>query len=327
MELGLKLFAEGFAPGELVRQAVLAEQAGFDFVEISDHFHPWLDAPEGGAVQGHAGFAWSILGTIAARTERIRLGTGVTCPTVRYHPAIIAQAAATMAILSEDRFFLGIGSGERLNEHIVGGGWRSVRVRHEMLREALQIIRRLWIGGFHSFEGNHLRLEDARIYDLPETLPEIIIAASGPKAARIAADHGDGMFVTTPDGALIDTFRSAGGAATVLGEMSVGFDESTRAGLEAVARTFRWSGLGVATDAEIPRPALFDRASRFVRPADLAPSVAVGPDPEPYLALAAKYAAAGVTGLSLLNAGPNMDEFVAFAGECLLDPIHALTSA
>jgi G6PDH family F420-dependent oxidoreductase len=152
----------------LVEQAVIAEQARFDFVEISDHFHPWFDAPAD-APDGHSGVAWSVLGTIAARTTSPRLGTGVTCPTVRYHPAIIAQAAATMAILSDGRFFLGIGSGERLNEHIVGRGWHSTPVRHEMLREALEIIRLLWSGGFRSFNGRHLRLEDARFYDLPKS--------------------------------------------------------------------------------------------------------------------------------------------------------------
>ncbi len=163
MQIGYKLAAEAFGPTELIRQAVRAEAAGFDFVEISDHYHPWLD------IQGHSPFAWTVLGAIAARTERIGLATGVTCPTVRYHPAIIAQAAATLALVSEGRFTLGVGSGERLNEHVVGTGFpESVHERHRRLREALEIIRLLWRGGYQSYRGEYLQLSDARVFDLPD---------------------------------------------------------------------------------------------------------------------------------------------------------------
>src|SRR3954471_6555888 len=205
MKYGYKLSAEGFGPKELIRQAVRAEQAGFDFVEISDHYHPWLD------VQGHSPFAWSVLGAIAARTTRLGLATGVTCPTVRYHPAIIAQAAATLAIVSDNRFTLGIGSGERLNEHVVGQGFPSVRGRQERLAEALDIIKLLWQGGYQSYEGKHLQLEDARIFDLPERLPVIAVAAGGKSAARLAATHGSGLFATEPQRELVDTFTESGG--------------------------------------------------------------------------------------------------------------------
>jgi G6PDH family F420-dependent oxidoreductase len=191
MKFGYKLAAEGFGPKELIEQAVHAERAGFDFVEISDHYHPWLD------VQGHSPFAWTVLGAIAAKTERIGLATGVTCPTVRYHPAIIAQAAATLQITSDNRFTLGIGAGERLNEHVVGQGFPSVRGRHERLHEALEIIKLLWQGGYQSYEGKHLQLEDARVFDLPDQLPVIAVAAGGKKAATLAAELGDGLFVAT----------------------------------------------------------------------------------------------------------------------------------
>ncbi len=174
MWIGFKLFAEAFTPGELVRQAVAAERAGFDFVEISDHFHPWLDD------HGHSGFAWSILAAIALRTERIELATGVTCPFIRYHPAVVAQAAATAALLSDGWFVLGLGAGERLNEHVVGQGWPAVEQRHKMLREAVEIIRLLWSGGYHSYRGRHLTLEDARVFDLPARPPLIAVAAGGP---------------------------------------------------------------------------------------------------------------------------------------------------
>ncbi|HST99262.1 MAG TPA: TIGR03557 family F420-dependent LLM class oxidoreductase, partial [Geodermatophilus sp.] len=177
MQVGYKLATEAFGPEDLVRQTIRAEQAGFDFVEMSDHFHPWLDT------QGHSGFTWSMLGAMAAKTERIGLVTGVTCPIIRYHPAVIAQAAATVQILSGGRFTLGIGAGERLNEHVVGTGWPAVHVRHAMLREALQIIRQLWQGGYQTFEGKYLQLEDARVFDLPEQLPVIAVASGGHNAS------------------------------------------------------------------------------------------------------------------------------------------------
>ena len=161
MQIGYKLATEAFGPKELIRQAVLAERAGFDFVEMSDHYHPWLEA------QGHSPFTWNLLSAIAMKTERIGLVTGVTCPSVRYHPAIIAQAAATLAIISDGRFTLGVGAGERLNEHVVGLGFPGAGVRHERFREALEIIRLLWQGGYQSYEGRYLQLEDARVFDLP----------------------------------------------------------------------------------------------------------------------------------------------------------------
>src|SRR5689334_19051761 len=203
MRFGYKLSAEGFGPDELIRQAVRAEEVGFDLVEISDHYHPWLD------VQGHSPFAWTVLGAIAARTERIGLATGVTCPSVRYHPAIIAQAAATLAIVSGDRFTLGVGAGERLNEHVVGRGFPAVRQRHELLREALEIIRLLWSGGYQSYEGKYLQLEDARVFDLPDTLPPIVVAGSGAASATIAAELGDGLFAVAPDAELVEAYQAA----------------------------------------------------------------------------------------------------------------------
>jgi G6PDH family F420-dependent oxidoreductase len=327
VQIGLKLFAEAYSPLELVRQAERAEQAGFDFVEMSDHFHPWLDQSDDMPVAGHAGFAWSVLGMIAARTERIRLGTGVTCPTVRYHPAIIAQAAATMSILSEGRFFLGIGSGERLNEHIVGRGWPSVPVRHEMLSEALQIIKMLWSGGFHSFSGKHLQLEDARVYDLPDELPEIIVAAGGTNAARIAAEHG-GMFTTAPDAALTKAHRQHGGSGTIFGEMFVSYDPNSKeAGLKAAARSARWSALGVVADSEIPRASVFESTTQFIQPGDLESIIVAGPDPADYLAQANEYAAAGIDGISFINGSPEMDKFFGFAAEHLIPALHSLKVA
>lgn len=203
MQIGYKLATEAFAPTQIVQQAVLAEQAGFDFVEMSDHYHPWLES------QGHSGYTWSMLGAMAARTERIGLVTGVTCPSFRYHPAIVAQAAATVALLSDGRFTLGVGAGERLNEHVVGGGWPSVSRRHQIFREALEIIRLLWRGGYQSYDGRFLQLEDAQVFDLPDTPPVMAVAISGPKSLAIACELGDGLFATEPKGALVQTFREA----------------------------------------------------------------------------------------------------------------------
>src|SRR5919112_4534996 len=205
MKIGYKLIAEAYSPEEMVCQAVRAEEAGFDFVEISDHFHPWFDS------QGHSGFAWSMLAAAAMRTESIGLATGVTCPFIRYHPAVVAQAAATTALLSEGRFIFGVGAGERLNEHVVGRGWPAVRIRHEMLRESLEIIKLLWSGSYHSYEGKHLNIEDARVFDLPETPPLIAMASGGPASARIAAELGDAIFVTEPRTDIVDAYAEAGG--------------------------------------------------------------------------------------------------------------------
>jgi G6PDH family F420-dependent oxidoreductase len=180
---------------------------------MSDHYHPWLEE------QGHSAFTWSVLPVIAAKTTRIGLATGVTCPSVRYHPAIIAQAAATMAIVSGGRFTLGVGAGERLNEHLTGLGFPGERVRHERFREALEIIRLLWQGGYRSYEGKYLQLEDARVFDLPDELPVIAVAASGPVSARIAAELGDGLFATEPDGDLVAGWQKLGGSGPAYAEM------------------------------------------------------------------------------------------------------------
>jgi len=211
MRIGYKLATERFGPRELIRQASLAEQAGFDFIEMSDHYHPWVEA------QGHSAFTWSLLPAIAMKTERIGLATGVTCPSMRYHPAVIAQAAATMAIVSDGRFTLGVGAGERLNEHVTGEGFPGRRVRHERFREALEIIRLLWQGGYRSYDGKYLRLEDARVFDLPGELPVMAVAASGPESARIAAELGDGLFAVEPDAALINTWHGLGGRGPAYG--------------------------------------------------------------------------------------------------------------
>src|SRR4051794_28137860 len=193
MKLGYFLSCEEFGPHELVRQARLAEAAGFDRVWISDHYHPWVDA------QGESAFVWSMIGAIAADTEGLHVTTGVTCPTLRIHPAVIAQAAATSAVLLDGRFTLGGGSGEAPNEHILRGQWAGGGVRLEMLREAIEVMRLLWQGGSQSHRGRHYTVENARIYTLPERPPEILMSGFGPKAVDLAARVGDGYAAVMPE--------------------------------------------------------------------------------------------------------------------------------
>jgi G6PDH family F420-dependent oxidoreductase len=318
MEIGYKLAAEAFGPEELIRQAVLAEQAGFDFVEMSDHYHPWLEE------QGHSPFTWSVLPVIAAKTERIGLATGVTCPSVRYHPAVIAQAAATMAIISGGRFTLGAGAGERLNEHVTGLGFPGERIRHERFREALEIIRLLWQGGYRSYEGRHLQLEDARVFDLPDELPVIAVAASGPVSARIAAELGDGLFATEPDADLVSGWQNLGGVGPAYAELPLAWapDEDTAA--RAVLEKSRFALTGWKVMAELPNPANFAAATAAITADQAKAQFACGPDAERHLEVARQFADAGFDHLVAMNAGPDPDGFMEFFARELAEPLRAL---
>ncbi|MER5670511.1 TIGR03557 family F420-dependent LLM class oxidoreductase [Pseudonocardia alni] len=318
MQIGFKLFAEAHTPQEMVRQAVRAEEAGFDFVEISDHYHPWLES------HGHSGFAWSILAAIAMRTERIGLATGVTCPTIRYHPAIIAQAAATTALLSDGRFTLGVGSGEQLSEHVTGHPWPVVGVRHAMLREALEIIRLLWSGGYRTYRGTHLSISDAQVFDLPETLPDIVVAAGGPKAARIAGELGDGLFATEPRTDLIDAYTAAGGTGSRWAEVPLAYAGTVDAALESAHRLFRFGPTGWKIQAELPNVRNFEAATAFVRREDMADAFGAGPDVETHVATVKGFADAGYDRLALISAGPDVEEFFAFYEGELAGRLRAL---
>jgi G6PDH family F420-dependent oxidoreductase len=309
MQIGYKLFAEGYDPNEIVRQAVEAERAGFDFVEVSDHFHPWLHS------HGHSGFAWSMLAAIAAKTERIGLATGVTCPSIRYHPAIVAQAAATTAILSDGRFVLGVGAGEQLNEHVVGRGWPSVTERHELLREALEIIRLLWSGGYRSYEGKHLRLEDARVFDLPGEQVPIAVAIGGKRGAAIAAELGDGIFATDPDAELIGAYEAAGGNGRKYAEVPLSWAPDEDAAAKSAHEMFRFGVLGWKVLTELPNPVNFEAATELVDVDTMREGFACGPDVERHLEVARRFADAGFDHLALINAGPDPDGFFEFFSE------------
>ncbi|MEU6558236.1 TIGR03557 family F420-dependent LLM class oxidoreductase [Nocardia nova] len=317
MRFGYKLASEAFGPTELIRQAVLAERAGFDFVEISDHYHPWLDN------QGHSPFAWTVLGAIAARTERIGLATGVTCPSVRYHPAIVAQAAATLALISEGRFTLGVGSGERLNEHVTGPGFpESVPGRHGRLREALEIIRLLWRGGYRSYRGEYLQLSDARVFDLPDRPPRIAVAAGGPAAARIAGELGDGLFATEPSAELIGHFEAAGGAGPRYVEIPVAWAPDAGTGARAALDTSRWAVTGWKVMSELPNPVNFAAATGTVREDDIRRQFTCGTDTGEYVQAVRTHLEAGFDHLVLQNAGPDPDGFIAFFDSELRDRLR-----
>ena len=321
MRIGYKLATEGFGPKELIRQAVLAEQAGFDFVEMSDHYHPWVEA------QGHSAFTWSLLPAIAMRTERIGLATGVTCPSMRYHPAIIAQAAATMAIVSDGRFTLGVGAGERLNEHVTGEGFPARRVRHERFREALEIIRLLWRGGYRSYDGKYLKLEDARVFDLPDELPVIAVAASGPESARIAAELGDGLFAVEPDGELVSSWHGLGGHGPVYGEMPLAWAADEESAVRAVLEKNSFALAGWKVMSELPNPVNFEAVTASVTPDHVREAFACGPDQKRHLEVARQFAAAGFDHLVAMNAGPDPDGFMDFFARALAAPLRALTPA
>ncbi|WP_350347836.1 TIGR03557 family F420-dependent LLM class oxidoreductase [Agromyces sp. G08B096] len=308
-QYGYKLAAEGYGPAELRRQARLAEEAGFDFVEMSDHYHPWLDS------QGHSPFAWTVLGAIAAETERIGLATGVTCPTVRYHPAIIAQAAATLQLVSDGRFTLGLGSGERLNEHVVGRGFPAVADRQAMLREAIEIIRLLWEGGYQSYRGEWLDLEDARVFDLPDILPPIAVAAGGPSAARLAAELGDGMFGTEPKPELHEAYESAGGTGPRYGEVGLAWAPTEAEAIDAAFASARWSLTGWKVMSELPNPANFEASASLARKEDISAAMPCGPDAARHLEAIREYEQAGYDHVVLMNNGPDPEGFIRFFAE------------
>jgi coenzyme F420-dependent glucose-6-phosphate dehydrogenase len=307
VEIGYALSSEEHPPNDLVRYARRAEEAGFTFAMISDHYHPWIDR------QGHSPFVWSVIGGIAQVTQRLRLGTGVTCPTMRIHPAIIAQAAATSAAMMPGRFFLGVGTGENLNEHILGDRWPPHDVRLEMLEEALEVIRLLWQGGTQTYRGLHYVVENACIYTLPEQLPPILVAASGPRAAEAAGRVGDGLVTTAPEAELLRRFQAGGGAdKPAYGQLTVCW-----AADEAEARRTAyeyWPTAAVRGELtqELPTPAHFEQAAKMVREEDVAQAIICGPDPERHIAGVKEFVEAGFDHVYIHQIGPDQEGFFRF---------------
>lgn len=307
VELGYALSCEEHRPNDLVRYAAQAEQTGFTFALISDHFHPWIDQ------QGQSPFVWSVIGGIAQATERLRLGTGVTCPIMRIHPAIIAQAAATSAAMLPGRFFLGVGTGEALNEHVVGERWPSANERREMLAEAIDLMRVLWEGGFQSYDGDFFHVEDARIYTLPEEPMELMVAASGPLAAMLAGDAGDGLIATSPDKELVETFQSAGGAGKPrYGQFTCCWAADAAEARRTAFEYWPNSAIGGELGQELPLPRHFEQAAAMVSEDDVAQAIVCGPDPEPHLEKIKAFASAGFDHVYVHQVGPDQEGFFNF---------------
>lgn len=307
VKFGYKLMTEEHGPKALVDNAVRAEAAGFDFVSISDHFHPWLES------QGHAPFAWSVLGAIAHATDRIGITTGLTCPILRYHPAIIAQAAATVAVMSDNRFTLAVGAGERLNEHVTGAPWPSIPERHAMLGEAIDIFRALWQGGVRNWDGDYFVVDHAQLYDLPDKPIPVVLGVSGPHSVALAVEKADGIMTTEPKAELVSGFRGKGRkTAPCYAEAVLAYAASEKKGLELAHRQFRFSAFDWSVNSELPSVAGFESASQYVKPADLAASVAAGADPDRHLDHVRKYVEAGFDHIVLTCPGPDQAKFIDF---------------
>ena len=317
LRIGYGLSSEEHEPRQLVWNAARAEQVGFAFASISDHFHPWINE------QGHSPFVWGVLGAIAEATEHLPVGTGVTCPTVRTHPAVIAQAAATAACLMPGRFFLGVGTGEALNEHVLGDRWPPAPIRLAMLEEAVQVIRLLWEGGSKDHHGTYYTVEDATIFDLPDQRPPVVVAAAGPKAATLAAHIGDGMWTVGPQGEAVQTFDAEGGAGKPRYAQAVVCCAEDEAEARQTARQ-RWPNIAVAGQLtqDLPTPEHFEQATQMVTEDDVASSVPCGPDVARHVDTVQQFADAGYTHLYLQQVGPDQEGFLRFWEEELRDALR-----
>jgi G6PDH family F420-dependent oxidoreductase len=318
---GYTLMTEQSGPKDLVRYAVAAERIGFDFEVSSDHYSPWLVS------QGHASYAWSVLGAVAQATERVDLATYITCPTMRYHPAVVAQKAATMSLLSDGRFLLGLGSGENLNEHVVGEGWPPVDQRQDMLEEAAQIIRELFTGDLVTWEGNYFRVDSARLWDVPDGGVPIGMAVSGEKSIERFAPLGDHLITTEPSKEVIDGWHTQKGNrdSRTIGQVPICWDPDKDAAVARAHDQFRWFAGGWAVNADLPTPAGFTGASQFVRPEDVADSIACGPDLDELAESVRPFLDAGFTDIAIVQVGDEkQDEFLEQAAGPLLERLRAL---
>jgi G6PDH family F420-dependent oxidoreductase len=307
VEIGYWLASEEQPPKALVENAKRAENAGFGHVLISDHIHPWVDA------QGHSPFVWGVIGAIAEGTERIRLGTAVTCPLIRVHPAIVAHAAATAQSLMDGRFFLGVGTGENLNEHVLGHKWPRADVRLEMLDEAIDVIRALLGGEYETFRGKYYTVEQAKIYDAPKEPPPIIVAAKAEHAAKLAGAKGDGMMNTKPDADVVKLFKDAGGTGPIYGKVAGAFAASENEARKIAKERQPNSAMGGDLSTELALPRDFEAVAELVREEDLEGSLVVGNDPGKWREKIDEFEHAGFTHLALHNVGVEQRDFIEFA--------------
>ncbi|MGW7468307.1 LLM class F420-dependent oxidoreductase [Streptomyces xantholiticus] len=319
-QFGYTMMTEQAGPRELVGHVVGAENAGFDFSVISDHYFPWL------ASQGHAPYAWSVLGAAAQATSRIPLMTYVTCPTIRYHPAVVAQKAATVQLLSQGRFRLGLGSGENLNEHVVGADWPAAHVRLDMLDEAAGIIRRLLDGEHVTHHGAHFDVVDAKLWDVPEDRVPIGIAVSGDRSCAVAGRTADLVIATEPKRELLDAFDRYGGTGKPrVGQLPVCYDTDRDAAVKRAHDQFRWAVGGWRVNAELPGPKSFEQATELVTPDDIAEAVPCGDDIGAFTEAVRAYVDAGFTEVALVQIGGDQQEpFLQWARNELLPALREL---
>ncbi|MDQ3055332.1 MAG: TIGR03557 family F420-dependent LLM class oxidoreductase [Actinomycetota bacterium] len=317
---GYSLSGEEHPPAELVANAQRAEAAGFEFVSISDHYHPWVSA------QGHSPFVWAVLGAIANATERVRVGVGVSCPTVRIHPAVLAQATATTSLLFNGRFFFGVGTGEALNEHILGQRWPPPELRLAMLEEAVEVIRRLWAGDTVDHRGSFYEVENARLFDPPAQPPPIIVSAFGPKAIEVAARIGDGYWGHAPDGDLLGRFADAGGTGPRYAQLNLCWAEDTSMARKTVHEIWPNAGIPGQLAQDLPTWSHFEEAAELVSEDDATASVPCGPDVQPVVESVRRFLDAGYDHLYFHQIGSDQDGFFRFWNDELQPALADVTT-
>ena len=303
---GYTLSSEEHGPQALLDNARRAEELGFDFVSISDHYHPWVGS------QGHSPFVWSVIGAIASATEHLTVGVGVTCPTMRIHPAVIAQATATSSLLLDGRFVFGVGTGENLNEHILGQRWPAPEVRLEMLEEAVEVIRALWGGDTVDHHGRHYTVENARLFDPPAVVPPIVVSAFGEKATALAARIGDGLWNTSPLPEAVEQFEREGGSGPKWGQLTLCWARSSDDARKTVLDQWPNTALPGSLAQELPTWTHFEQAARLVDDEAIAGSMPLGPDPEPVVDKVRAFADAGFTHVYLHQIGTDQEGFFRF---------------
>lgn len=306
VKYGLTLSSEEHSPRKLVEIAKEAEGAGFDFLSISDHFHPWIGE------QGHSPFVWSVLGSIAAVTDEIEVGVGVSCPTFRIHPLVSAQAAATTAMLFGDRFIWGIGSGEALNEHVLGGTWPPADIRIEMLDEAIDVIRAGWVGESFNHRGKYFTVEDARLFDVPDFKIPLVVSAFGPTAAELAARKGDGLWTTGLPKEVIDKYRSVGGDGPIWSQLSLCWDQDRESAIDRAHRIWPNTALTGQLAQDLPTVLHFEQATKMVQRRDIEEAIPCGPDPIPILNSISQAVGLGIDHIYLHQIGDPLDGFLDF---------------
>jgi G6PDH family F420-dependent oxidoreductase len=314
---GYFLASEECQPDQLLEQARRAQEAGFTALAVSDHFHPWVGE------QGSSPFVWSTIGALSQVTD-LPITTLVTCPTVRTHPAVVAQAAATSAVLTGGRFRLGVGTGEALNEHITGEMWPRADVRADMLEEAVEIIRMLSTGDLVDYDGVYYTVDNARLYTVPDTEIPIHVSAFGPKAAELAGAIGDGLVAVKPDREIIKTFRESGGEGKpVLGGVKVCWDTDSRRAAETAHRLWASELLPGELNQLLPTPTHFEQAVELVTVDQVASQFTCGDDPDRHVAAIREYVEAGFDEIYVSNIGPNYREFFEGYRDQVLPKLHS----